>query len=195
MVVVPESGGILLKRIGADAGLAGDEPVIGVAIVFGGGLGSVEVGGGADVGDVVAASVERVVDGQEVLSGEIVDPTDLDGLTGACFDDRSEGIGSVAPPAGGRNITVHLCADLLHGDGEGAAAVLEGGTDRFRNGEGIDEGRQLKGVEHWRADTRRVGLLVGVVHAGHAHGFLGQGALSGVEQADGGGLVQKGTSG
>ncbi len=53
------------------------------------------------------------------------------------------------------------------------------GTDSVRNREEIDEGRQLEGVEHWRADTRRVGFLVVVVHASHAHGFLGQGPLGG----------------
>ena len=62
------------KRVGADAGLAGDEPVFGVAVVFGGGLGAVEVGGGADVRYVVAAAVEGVVDGEEMLGGEVVDP-------------------------------------------------------------------------------------------------------------------------
>ncbi len=34
VVVIPECRGVLLKRVGADAGLAGDEPVFGVAIVL-----------------------------------------------------------------------------------------------------------------------------------------------------------------
>jgi hypothetical protein len=85
--------------------------------------------------------------------------------------------------------------DLLHGDGERAAAVLKGWMDSFGDREGINEWRQLEGVEHWRADARRVGLLVGVVHAGHAHGFLGQGALGGVEQAESGGFLEEGAAG
>ncbi len=74
----------------AGAGGAGDEPVLGVAVVLGGGFGAVEVDAGADVGEVVAAAVEGEVDGQEVLGGEVVDPFDLEGLAGAGFDEGGE---------------------------------------------------------------------------------------------------------
>ena len=91
MIVVPERGGVLLEGVGAGAGGAGDEPVFGVAVVFAGGFGAVEVDAGADVGDVVAAAVQGVVDGQEVLGGELVDPFDLERLAGAGFDEGAEG--------------------------------------------------------------------------------------------------------
>ncbi len=71
--------------------------------------------------------MQRVVDGQEVLGGEVVDPLDVEGLSRADFDERGVGGGAVAPQPGGRDIAVDLGVDLLHGDGEGAAAVLEGG--------------------------------------------------------------------
>ncbi len=156
MVVVPERGGVLLKRVGADAGLAGDEPVFGVAIVFGGGLGAVKVGGGADVGHVVAAAVEGVVDGKEVFCGEVIDPADLEGFAGAGFDERSQGIWAVAPPAGGGDVAMDLGVDLLHGDGEGAVAVLESGPDDLGEREGVDEGREGEGGEHPGADAGRI---------------------------------------
>ena len=148
VVVIPERGGVLLERVGADAGLAGDEPVFGVAVVFGGGLGAVKMGGGADVGDVVAAAMEGVVDGKEVLCGEVVDPLDLEGFAGAGFDERCEGSWAVAPHAGGGDVAMDLGVDLLHGDGEGAVAVLERGTDGFGEREGVDEGCEREGVEH-----------------------------------------------
>ena len=128
--------------------------------------------------------------------GRLLTQSDLDGLAGAGFDERGrEGWGR-SSTAGGGNVAVDLGVDLLHGDGEGAVAVLESGTERFGDREGVDEGRQLEGVEHRRADTRRIGLcwLESCMPA-MRHGFLGQGALSGVEQAEGRGLVQEGASG
>ena len=52
VIVVPERGGVLLERVGAGAGFTGDEPVFGVAVVFGGDLGAVKMGDGADLGEV-----------------------------------------------------------------------------------------------------------------------------------------------
>ena len=83
MVVIPEGGGILLKGIGADTGFAGDEPVIGLAVVFGGGSAAVEMDTGADGGDVAAAAMEGVINGEEVLGGELIAPFDLERLVGA----------------------------------------------------------------------------------------------------------------
>ena len=93
MVVIPEGGGFLFERVGAGAGLARDEPVFRIAVVFGGGLRAVEVGDGSDVGDVGTASVKGMVDREEVFRGEVVDPADLEGLAGASFDERREALG------------------------------------------------------------------------------------------------------
>ena len=140
-----------------------------------GGLGAVKVGGSADVGHVVAAAVEGVVDGEEVFGGEVVDPIDLEGLAGAGFDERGEGVGTVAPQAGRGDVAMNLGVDLLHGDGEGAVAVLQGGPDDLGEREGVDEGRQREGREHARADARRIGGggRGHLLHAGHVHGLLG----------------------
>ncbi len=132
VVVVPERCGVLLKRVGAGAGVAGGEPVLGVAVVFGGGLGAVQMGGGADLGDAGAAAVERAVDGEEVFGGQVVDPADLEGLAGARFDQRAEGGGAVAPHSGGRDVAMNLGVDLLHREGDGSVAILEGGPDGLR---------------------------------------------------------------
>jgi hypothetical protein len=118
VVVIPEGGGNLLKGIGADAGLAGDEPVVGLAVVFGGGSAAVEMDAGADVGDVAAAAVEGVVNGKEVLGGETIDPFDLERLVGADVDKWGEGCVAVAPHAGGGYIAMNFGVDLAHGDAE-----------------------------------------------------------------------------
>jgi hypothetical protein len=63
VVVIPEGGGILLEGVEAGFAFAGDEPVGGVAISLGGYAGTVDVGAGADFGNVAAAAVEAVIDG------------------------------------------------------------------------------------------------------------------------------------
>src|ERR1700722_19125957 len=140
MVVVPEGGGLLLEGVGAGARVAGGEPVLGVAVVGRRDLGAVEVGDGADVGDVGAAAVEGVVDGEEVPCGEVVDPGDLEGFAATGLDERGEGRGAVAPHARGRDVAMNLGVDLLHGDGEGTVAVVECRARRLGQWEGIDEG-------------------------------------------------------
>ena len=83
-----------------------------------------EVGDGADVGDIGAAAVEAVVDGKEVLGGELVNPLNLEGLVGAGFNEGSEsggiGIGGfgVGPEAGGWEVAVDFGVGLAHGDAE-----------------------------------------------------------------------------
>jgi hypothetical protein len=118
VVVIPEGGGFLLEGIIADAGFAGNEPVFGVSIVFGGDLGTVDVDDGADVGDVVTAAVEGVVDGEKVLRGKVVDPLDLKGMIAAGLDDRTESGGTIAPHAGGFDVAMDLMMDLTHGNAE-----------------------------------------------------------------------------
>jgi hypothetical protein len=130
--MVPESGGFLLEGVGAGAGFARREPVLGVAIVGGGNLGAVEVGDGADLGDVGAAAVEAVVDGEEVFYREVVNPGDLEGFSATSFDERSEGVGTVAPHACGWDVAVDFGVNLLHGDGEGTVAVVEDGVCSLR---------------------------------------------------------------
>jgi hypothetical protein len=115
VVVIPECCGVLLKRVGADARVTGGKPVFGVAVVFGGGLGSMEVCGGADVGDAGATAMEGVVDGEEVFRGEVVDPADLEGFTRAGFDERGESAGAIAPHSGCGDVAMDLGVDLLHG--------------------------------------------------------------------------------
>jgi hypothetical protein len=190
VVVVPEGGGLLLEGVGAGARLAGGEPVFWVAVVGRRDLGAVEVGDGADVGDVGAAAVEGVVDGEEVCCGKVVDPGDLEVFAATGFDEWSEGRGAVAPHACGRDVAMDLGMNLLHRDAEGALAVVECGTRSFGEWQGIDEGRELQRVEHGSR-------LAGCVRPRRLHGIhrhLGEGALCAVEQAECGGLLQKGAS-
>jgi len=158
VVVVPESGGVLLERVSTDAGLAGDKPIFGVTVVFGGGPGAVKVSGGADIGHVVATAMKGVVDGQEVFGGEVVDPTNLERLAGARFDERGKCAGTVAPHTGSGDVAMNLGVDLLHVNGEGAVAVLEGGADDLWERECVDERSEGEGGEHPRADARRIGF-------------------------------------
>ncbi len=163
VVVIPESGGVLLEGIGADAGFAGHEPVFGVAVVFGGDFGAVDVDDGADVGDVVAAAVEGVVDGEKMLGGEVVDPLDLEGMVGAGLDDGTEGCGAVAPHAGGFDVAMDLMMDLTHGDAEflGIALRRAGVFAVLRQWQRVHEGRQLENVKHGSRLARSVGHLLG----------------------------------
>jgi hypothetical protein len=79
VIVIPEGGGLLLERVSADAGFAGDEPVVWRAVVFGRRVAAVKVDAGTHLGEITPAAVERVVDGQEVLGGKTVDPLDVEG--------------------------------------------------------------------------------------------------------------------
>ena len=116
VVVIPEGGCFLLVWVVADTALPRDEPIFGVAVIFGGDLCSVNVGDGADLGDVATAAVKGVIDGEEVGGGEIIEPLDLEGLSGASFDDGAQGGGAIAPHAGGRKVSVNLGVDLAHLD-------------------------------------------------------------------------------
>jgi hypothetical protein len=195
VVVVPESGGVLLVGVVADAAFARDEPVVGVAVIIGGNFGSVNVGDGADIGDIVAAAVEGVVDGKEVLCGEVVDPLDLERTAGASFDDGREGGGAVAPHAGRRDVAVNLRVDLAHGDTKFLRIVA---WSRLRDGEGVDEWGEFEDVEHRYAGAGSVGAdclagrqLAHVVHALH----LGEAATGAVEEAQSSGLLEEATAG
>jgi hypothetical protein len=148
VVVVPKGGGALLERIVAGQALAGDEPVVGVAVVAGGDACAVDVDDGADVGNILAAAVEAVVDREKVLVREAVDPFDPEGFAYAgldeggesgCFAVRTHEIG-VDPQAARGDIAMDLGVDLLHADTELVRAGWPGaGGYRKR----IDEGLKL----------------------------------------------------
>jgi hypothetical protein len=197
VVVVPEGSGVLLVGVVADAAFARDEPVVGVAIVFGGSFGSVDVGDGADVGHVAAAAVKGVVDGKEVLCGEVVDPLDLEGMAAAGFDNGRERSGAVAPHSGGWEIAVDLGVDLAHGD---AKFVRGGGAwGRFRDGEGVNESRKLEDVQHgcagaggvWADSFAGRQLVHVVLHSLH----LSKAAAGAVDEAQSGGLLEEASAG
>ena len=208
VVVVPEGGGILLQGIVRDFGVAGGEPVFGVAVALGARLGAMDVDDGTDLGDVLAGAVQGVVDGEEVLGGEVVDPVDVERLVGANLEGGAEGVGAVAPHAGDGHVPVDLGVDLAHGDGERGSTVMEGGGDNRRDGKGIDEGREGQRVEHGRRDVRRIrsgscgaGALVILRRlAGHRHGGRAGSALrwrarSGEAEGSQGGLLEEGAAG
>ena len=145
VVVVPEGGGVLLEWVDVLDGFAGGVPVFGVAVVFGGDAGAVDMDDGADVGHAGATAMQGVVDGEEMLGGEVVDPLDVGGDVSAGFDEGAEGVGAVAPHAGGGDVAMDFGVDFAHGDADGAGAGFEeSGGDR----QGVDEGRKLEGVEH-----------------------------------------------
>jgi len=116
MVVVPECGSVLLQGIVTGAALAGDEPVFRIAIVFGWDARSVYVDNGAYIWNILAAAVERVIDGKEVLCRQVVYPLHLKRMTFARFNQRSQGGGAITPHTGGWYVTVDLGMNLTHGD-------------------------------------------------------------------------------
>ena len=182
--------------------MAWGKPVLGVAVVFGWDFGTVDVGDGADLGNVPAATVEGVVDGEEVFCGKVIDPGDPERFAAAGFDEGSEGAGAVAPHAGGGNVVVKFGVNLLHGDGEGAMALVEDGRSDLRQRESIDEGRKLQRVEHRRRDAGRIwrrslylSLHLHAVHGHVCHRCLWEDALCVVEEAEGRGLLQKRAAG
>jgi hypothetical protein len=191
MVVIPEGSGVLLEWVEAGSAFAGDEPVGGIAVGFGGDASAVDVGDGADVGDVVSAAVEAVVDGEKVCGGKVVDPLYFKGMVGARFDDGRERRWAVAPHARGRYVTVDFSVYLAHGDAEFAWVRYSHGVWQR---ESIDEGRQLKNVQHGHVFAWGVGdwllgsrHLVHVVHLAEAAGT--------VEEAEGGSLLQEAAAG
>jgi hypothetical protein len=205
VVVVPESGGVLLHGVAAGVGGAGDEPVFGVAVVLGGSLGAVEMDTGSDLGEIAAAAVEGEIDGKEVPGGEVVDPLDLEGLAGAGFDEWGERGGGasrrsevvVGPMAAGREVAMDLGMDLAHADAEPLwAGVVAGGDGLGALGqrEGIDKRGEFQSVEH--GDPRRLGGC-GRGRCRHVvvHHLLGEGGNGAGEQAEGGGLLQKAAAG
>ncbi len=192
VVVIPEGRGVLLEWIDAGAALARNEPVGGVAVGFGGDASAVDVGGGANVGDIVAAAMEAVVDGKKVGGGEVVDPLDLEGMAGARFDDGSERRWAVAPHACGRDIAMHFGVDLAHGDAEFAGVRYAHGLG---DGECVDEGGELKDVQHGHVLAGCVGDgLLGRRHLVHVV-HLGEAVAGAVEKAECGGLLQEASAG
>jgi hypothetical protein len=148
------------------------------------------MGDGADLGDVGSTTMEGVVDREEVFGGKIIDPGDLERLAAASLDERSEGARAVTPHAGRRDVAMDLGVDLLHGNSEGAFAVVDDRACSLGEWEGIDEGWQLQRVEHG-------GGLAWCVWPGRlrvVHRHLGERALCAVEQAECGGLLQEGAS-
>jgi hypothetical protein len=77
MVVIPEGGGVLLQRIVAGARIGRGEPVLGVAVVLGRTRPPCRWTTARTSGTSRAAAVQAVVDGEEVLGGELIDPLDL----------------------------------------------------------------------------------------------------------------------
>jgi len=168
VVVIPEGCGVLLERVEGGAGLAGDIPVFGLAVVLGRGAGAVDVDAGADVRNVMAATVKAVVDGEEVLGGKLVDPLDVEWLVGAGLDERGKGgdfgaeaggVGvGIGPEACGGDVAVDLGVDLAHGDAELLAGA---GVEALGERKWVDEGRELERVEHgerWRSGPGRQAL-------------------------------------
>ncbi len=192
VVVIPEGRGVLFERIDAGSALTGDEPVGGVAVGFGGDASAVDVGDGADVGDVVAAAVEAVVDGQKVRGGKVVDPLDFEGMSRARFDDGSERCWAVAPHAGGWDVAMDLGLYLTHGDAEFAGVRYAHGLG---DGECVDKGGELEDVQHRDGLVWRVwGGLLGERHLVHVV-HLAEAVAGAVEKAEGGGLLQEASAG
>jgi hypothetical protein len=171
VVVEPKAGGVLFEGIVASEALAGDEPVIGVAVVFRGDGGTVDVDNGTDVGNVSAAAVEAVVNGQEVLVRELIDPLDVEWLLGMGLDERRDGRAvfyrrnrvGVDPEAGGGKIAVDFGVDLSHGD---AKFVRCDGLRARGQREGVDEGGKFERVQHPEGIVGRA-TAYGRRHPGH----------------------------
>jgi hypothetical protein len=192
VVVIPKRGGFLFQRIVTSSALSGRKPVFGVAIVFGGNLRAVEVSDGANIWNIGAATVERVIDGKEMFGGEIVDPRYFERFTAASFDEWRESGGAVAPHAGHRYIAMNLRVDLLHGDSKGALAVAQGRTRELRNRERVDEGSQLKRVQH---EGFAGGNWLLLTHLRLSHIHLSERARRAIKQTERGGLLKKLASG
>jgi hypothetical protein len=76
-----------------------------------------------DLGKFLAAAMEAEVDGQEVVSRELVGPLDLKRLVGAGLDDGRKNAGAITPEASRWNVTMDLGMYLAHGDTELVAVV------------------------------------------------------------------------
>ncbi len=169
MVVIPEGGGVLLERVGAGAGLAGEEPVCGKAVVFGGDAGAVEMGDGADVGDVVPQPCREWSMGRKCWWGSWLTHSIWSGwLVRASMSGARAEVGwrrlGVGPEAGGWDVAVDLGMDLAHGDAERWWPVGR----RTGRGSGSTKGGSFQGVEHGLREV--VGGGGCLAPWGHAHG-------------------------
>src|SRR5580704_3066300 len=86
MIVIPEHGGVLVVGIVIDRGLAGNVPVVRIAVALRGSFGSVQVNYGSYFGLVRFCAVDAVIDGKEMLGGEFVGPFDEDSLAASGFE-------------------------------------------------------------------------------------------------------------
>jgi hypothetical protein len=166
VVVVPEHRGVLLRGVVADLRAPRRVPVLGVPVALGGHLRAVHVDDRAHLGLIVVGAVDRPVDGQEVTLRQVVDPFDEDPLPAARLDRRAGHRSAVGPDPRGRKVAVHAHRRFGHGDpvvrqpAGGVVRIGAGpvGREHARNGERIDEARELVGAEqgaHRRCGRRR----------------------------------------
>jgi hypothetical protein len=74
VVVIPEHGGVLLVRVVIGGRLPRFIPVFGITVAGGASLGSVKVDNSTNRRLVRFGPVKVVVDGQKVLTRQIIDP-------------------------------------------------------------------------------------------------------------------------
>src|SRR5579875_715597 len=161
MVVIPERGGRLPVGIVGALGLSGDNPVLGVTVVFSGYVAAVQVDDGAHCGDIRTGSVEGVIDGEGMLIGEPVVPLDVGGAA-AGSDERRAGSRSIETPnERRRKIAMQLLAELRENDALGSGGVAGSGrqTDGARDRQRINERFEADAEERIRGEL--IGLRAG----------------------------------
>jgi hypothetical protein len=118
-----------------ESGLAGNVPVVGIAVTIRRSLGSVEMDDGSDLGFVGFRAVDAVIDRQKMLRGEFVGPFDQDSLAATSFECGTGRAGTIGPEARGLHIAMYLALDRAHGNAivrklerriGGAGAVIDG---------------------------------------------------------------------
>ena len=120
-------------------------PLFGVTIAFGRGFGAVNVDHRAHFGAIRFGSVEGVVDGEEVVFGELVGPFDGDGIAATDFECGTGEAAGVSPEAGGWKVAMQFDEDFAHG--QAVTIPFAGGARDRGNGQRIGELRQSAGVE------------------------------------------------
>jgi hypothetical protein len=155
VVVIPEHGCILAVGVMAYMRLTAWVPMLGIAVIDGGGSAAMKVNHSTRLRQFAAGAVQAVIDGEEVPGRQLIGPLDYQFFVAAGFEQRADGVRSIAPQAGRGKITVHPYLDLAHGDAEMAAWERRPLGKKQR----IDKGFELEGVDG-AGCFRRVGALV-----------------------------------
>ncbi len=110
-----------------------------IAVICRRGTATMQMDDGARLGQLPARAVETVVDGEEMPRWQMIVPLDRQPFVTVSLEQGTDGLRSVTPKPRRRKVTVHLDANLAHGDM--ATPALQRG--KLGKRQWIDEGLQL----------------------------------------------------